>query len=95
MAHFDELLEKFQTGDKTAQEQMIDLFGYLKDREITILREYYGIGCNPRPAEEIADRLGLEIDELKYIYKRTLSKIECIFEKFPQICSEQKENNKW
>ena len=99
MVQFEELFEKFQAGDKTAQKQMIDLFGYLKDREVTILREYYGIGCNPRPAEEIADRLGLKIDELKNIYTKTLSRIEYIIEKYPElfsndnICSEQKNQN--
>lgn len=99
MVKFEELLEKFQAGDKTAKKQMIDLFGYLKDREILILRENYGIGCNPRPAEEIADKLGLEIDELKYIYKRTLSKIEYIFDNYPElfsndkICSDQNNQN--
>ena len=78
MVKFEELLEKFQAGDKTAQKQMNDLFGYLKDREITILREYYGIGCNPRPAEEIGDMFGLEENEVIQILKKTKARIEYI-----------------
>jgi DNA-directed RNA polymerase sigma subunit (sigma70/sigma32) len=76
MVKFEELLEKLQAGDRSVYDKVYYL---LKDREITILREYYGIGCHPKPAEEIGDMFGLEENEVIQILEKTKAKIEAFW----------------
>ena len=39
----------------------------LKDREITIIRECFGIGCHEKGLEEIGDQLGLTRERVRQI----------------------------
>mgnify|MGYP000627499521 CR=1 FL=1 len=44
----------------------------LKDREITIVRECFGIGCNEKGLEEIGDQLGLTRERVRQIREKSI-----------------------
>jgi RNA polymerase primary sigma factor len=47
----------------------------LKDREITIIRECFGIGCHEKGLEEIGDQLGLTRERVRQIREKSIVKI--------------------
>ena len=47
----------------------------LKDREITIVRECFGIGCNEKGLEEIGDQLGLTRERVRQIREKSIVKL--------------------
>lgn len=47
----------------------------LKDREITIIRECFGIGCQEKGLEEIGDQLGLTRERVRQIREKSIVKI--------------------
>jgi len=46
-----------------------------KDREITILRECFGIGCHEKGLEEIGSELGLTRERVRQIREKSITKI--------------------
>ena len=46
----------------------------LKDREITIIRECFGIGCHEKGLEEIGDQLGLTRERVRQIREKSIAK---------------------
>ena len=73
MVQFEEIIERLQAGDKTAYEKLNNI---LKEREIVILREYYGLGSHQHTADEIADQLGLEENKVIQLLNKTKSRLE-------------------
>ena len=47
----------------------------LKDREITIIRECFGIGCHEKGLEEIGDQLGLTRERVRQIREKAIRKL--------------------
>ena len=47
----------------------------LKDREITIIRECFGIGCHEKGLEEIGDQLGLTRERVRQIREKSITKL--------------------
>ena len=47
----------------------------LKDREITIVRECFGIGCHEKGLEEIGDQLGLTRERVRQIREKSIVKL--------------------
>ena len=47
----------------------------LKNREITIVRECFGIGCNEKGLEEIGDQLGLTRERVRQIREKSIVKL--------------------
>ena len=47
----------------------------LKEREITIVRECFGIGCHEKGLEEIGDQLGLTRERVRQIREKSIVKL--------------------
>ena len=47
----------------------------VKDREITIIRECFGIGCHEKGLEEIGDQLGLTRERVRQIREKSIAKL--------------------
>ena len=47
----------------------------LKEREITIIRECFGIGCQEKGLEEIGDQLGLTRERVRQIREKSIAKL--------------------
>ena len=47
----------------------------LKDREITIIRECFGIGCHEKGLEEIGDQLGLTRERVRQMREKSIAKL--------------------
>lgn len=47
----------------------------LKEREITIIQECFGIGCHEKGLEEIGDELGLTRERVRQIREKSITKI--------------------
>ena len=47
----------------------------LKEREIIILTEYFGIGCHKKGLEEIGTEMGLTCERVLQIHKKAIEKI--------------------
>lgn len=61
--------------ESMAQELNTVLQKVLKDREITIIRECFGIGCHEKGLEEIGDRLGLTRERVRQIREKSIAKL--------------------
>ena len=55
----------------------------LKDRELYIFREIYGIGCFEREKGEIANEIGMSLEEIERAQKKFLIKIDDAMTKYP------------
>ena len=51
------------------------LSNVLKDREITIVKECFGIGCHEKGLEEIGDQLGLTRERVRQIREKSIVKL--------------------
>ena len=80
------MLDIMESGDDTRTDKSMDhesmahelnavLGRVLKDREIVIIRECFGIGCPEKGLEEIGDELGLTRERVRQIRERVLDKI--------------------
>ena len=85
MTKFEQLLEKMNAGDKTASENLGEILRfYLRDRELHILRSYYGIGCYQKSIEEIGAEIGMGNDEILEVLQTSTNKIEKILDFYYQ-----------
>lgn len=74
------------SGDETRTDRSVDnesmsqelkavLQRVLKDREITIICECFGIGCAEKGLEEIGDQLGLTRERVRQIREKSITKL--------------------
>ena len=61
--------------ESMAQELNTVLQKVLKEREITIIRECFGIGCHEKGLEEIGDQLGLTRERVRQIREKSIAKL--------------------
>lgn len=61
--------------ESMAQELNAVLNKVLKDREITIIKECFGIGCHEKGLEEIGDQLGLTRERVRQIREKSIAKL--------------------
>lgn len=80
------MLDVMASGDDSRTDRMVDhesmamelnnvLSKVLKDREITIIRECFGIGCHEKGLEEIGDQLGLTRERVRQIREKSIAKL--------------------
>lgn len=80
------LADVMASGDDSRTDRQVDresmnleldnvLKKVLKDREITIIRECFGIGCHEKGLEEIGDQLGLTRERVRQIREKSIVKI--------------------
>ena len=80
------MLDVMPSGDDSRTDRHVDhesmalelnsvLNKVLKDREITIIRECFGIGCHEKGLEEIGDQLGLTRERVRQIREKSIAKL--------------------
>ena len=80
------MLDVMASGDDSRTDKQVDhesmalelntvLNKVLKEREITIIRECFGIGCHEKGLEEIGDRLGLTRERVRQIREKSIAKL--------------------
>ena len=80
------MLDVMPSGEDSRTDRMVDhesmamelnnvLSKVLKDREITIIRECFGIGCHEKGLEEIGDQLGLTRERVRQIREKSIAKL--------------------
>lgn len=85
MTKFEKLLEKLNAGDKTASENLEHIFPFVfKDRELSVIRLIYGIGCHARDKKEIGEVFGLTEKRISQIQKKCLAKFEYCASIYPE-----------
>ena len=75
----DSRADKQVDYESMAKELDTVLRNVLKDREITIVRECFGIGCHEKGLEEIGDQLGLTRERVRQIREKSIVKLREIF----------------
>ncbi len=71
----DSRADKHVDYESMAKELDTVLRNVLKDREITIVRECFGIGCHEKGLEEIGDQLGLTRERVRQIREKSIVKL--------------------
>ena len=71
----DSRADKQVDYESMAKELDTVLRNVLKDREITIVRECFGIGCHEKGQEEIGDQLGLTRERVRQIREKSIVKL--------------------
>ena len=71
----DSRADKQVDYESMAKELDTVLRNVLKDREITIVRECFGIGCHEKGLEEIGDQLGLTRERVRQIREKSIVKL--------------------
>ena len=71
----DSRADKQVDYESMAKELDTVLRNVLKDREITIVRECFGIGCHEKGLEEIGDQLGLTGERVRQIREKSIVKL--------------------
>ena len=71
----DSRTDRHVDHESMAQELNSVLNKVLKDREITIIRECFGIGCHEKGLEEIGDQLGLTRERVRQIREKSIAKL--------------------
>lgn len=61
--------------ESMAHELDLVLKKVLKERECTIIRECFGIGCHEKGLEEIGDKLGLTRERVRQIREKSIAKL--------------------
>ena len=80
------MADVLSSGDDSRTDKQVDyesmakeldtvLRNVLKDREITIVRECFGIGCHEKGLEEIGDQLGLTRERVRQIREKSIVKL--------------------
>ena len=80
------MLDVMPSGDDSRTDKQVDhesmalelnsvLNKVLKEREITIIRECFGIGCHEKGLEEIGDQLGLTRERVRQIREKSIAKL--------------------
>ena len=80
------MADVLSSGDETRADKQVDyesmakeldtvLRNVLKEREITIVRECFGIGCHEKGLEEIGDQLGLTRERVRQIREKSIIKL--------------------
>ena len=80
------MLDVMPSGDDSRTDRAVDhesmalelntvLSKVLKEREITIIRECFGIGCHEKGLEEIGDQLGLTRERVRQIREKSIAKL--------------------
>ena len=71
----DSRTDRIVDHESMAQELNTVLNKVLKEREITIIRECFGIGCHEKGLEEIGDQLGLTRERVRQIREKSIAKL--------------------
>ena len=71
----DSRTDRHVDHESMAQELNAVLSKVLKDREIIIIRECFGIGCHEKGLEEIGDELGLTRERVRQIREKSIAKL--------------------
>ena len=71
----DSRADKQVDYESMAKELDAVLRNVLKEREITIIRECFGIGCHEKGLEEIGDQLGLTRERVRQIREKSIVKL--------------------
>ena len=71
----DSRTDKQVDYESMAKELDVVLRNVLKDREITIVRECFGIGCHEKGLEEIGEQLGLTRERVRQIREKSIVKL--------------------
>ena len=71
----DSRADKQVDYESMAKELNTVLSNVLKDREITIVKECFGIGCHEKGLEEIGDQLGLTRERVRQIREKSIVKL--------------------
>ncbi|MBM6992652.1 MAG: sigma-70 family RNA polymerase sigma factor [Prevotella sp.] len=71
----DSRADKQVDYESMAKELETVLRNVLKEREITIVRECFGIGCHEKGLEEIGDQLGLTRERVRQIREKSIVKL--------------------
>ena len=71
----DSRADKQVDYESMAKELDTVLRNVLKDRELTIVRECFGIGCHEKGLEEIGDQLGLTRERVRQIREKSIVKL--------------------
>ena len=71
----DSRADKQVDYESMAKELDTVLRNVLKEREITIVRECFGIGCHEKGLEEIGDQLGLTRERVRQIREKSIVKL--------------------
>ena len=80
------MLDVMPSGDDSRTDKQVDyesmamelnnvLSKVLKEREIIIIRECFGIGCHEKGLEEIGDELGLTRERVRQIREKSIAKL--------------------
>jgi RNA polymerase primary sigma factor len=80
------MADVLSSGEETRADKQVDyesmakeldtvLRNVLKEREITIVRECFGIGCHEKGLEEIGDQLGLTRERVRQIREKSIVKL--------------------
>lgn len=71
----DSMTDRGVDHESMTQEINTVLEHVLKEREVTIVRECFGIGCNELGLEEIGDQLGLTRERVRQIREKSILKL--------------------
>ena len=71
----DSRTDRFVDHESMAMELNAVLEQVLKEREIIIVRECFGIGCHEKGLEEIGDQLGLTRERVRQIREKSIAKL--------------------
>ena len=80
------MLDVMPSGEDCRTDRMVDhesmalelnnvLNEVLKEREVIIIRECFGIGCHEKGLEEIGDQLGLTRERVRQIREKSIAKL--------------------
>lgn len=80
------MADVLSSGDESRADKQVDyesmakeldavLRNVLKEREMTIIRECFGIGCHEKGLEEIGDQLGLTRERVRQIREKSIVKL--------------------
>ena len=74
-SHDDSRTDRNVDHESMAMELNAVLSKVLKEREIIIIRECFGIGCHEKGLEEIGDQLGLTRERVRQIREKSIAKL--------------------